>query len=220
MDAQQPGAERGDAPHEEDAHRDGRPHVPRRIERHDHIHIDGAADLQEDFHKEDRLPQRVYLRIVRENGKDRVAVEKQKDGDAPGNQDRDENGELHPPVHLVIVPGALEIAHEDLRGHRQRLGIHVARHGDDIGVDLRGDDRNAEHIDEFHDHRLRALVGEGLPAAGNADGQNLPERVERERPQIRKRQPRRRIAVKQPHDQHQSEDLRQIGGNADPGHAQ
>ncbi len=187
MDAEIPAAQDRNAPHENDPDGDGRFHISSCIQGHDHAHIHSPADFQEDVHEKDHLAQGMDFRILRKEREDSIAVGVDQDGQAAGKEHGNQDGKFDPFVHFPVIVRSFEIADQDLGGHGQGLGIEVADHSNDVGVDLGGDHGNAEQVHEGHDGGLGQLVRKGFPSGRDAQVQQLAQGLAGERAEMGER---------------------------------
>ncbi len=154
MDAKEPTAQNGYGPHEDDTNRNGRLYVASGVQGHDHAHVDGPSHFQEDVDEHNVLSQLMDFQITRKKGKDRIAVKIDEDAQGPGKNQGNKNREFHLFINLLVVIGPFEVADKDLGGHGKGLGIKVADHRNDVGIDLCCDDSDTKEIDKHHERCL------------------------------------------------------------------
>ena len=214
VDAEEPAAQYGKGPHEDDADGNGGLYVPGSIQGHNHAHIHGPANFQEDVDEKNHLPQGVDFWIIGKDGENQVAVEVDQNRQGARKQHGNEDGEFYPLVHFPVVVRPFKVADQNLGGHSQGLGVQVADHGNDVGIYLGSDYRNAKQIHKGHQGRLGQLVGEGFSCRGNSQIQELGQFLFGERPQMGKGQADGGLFPAQVQHQHKAQGFGRIGGNA------
>ena len=100
-----------------------------------------------------------YLRVVSKDAINKVAVKIENKGYGAAYEYAKAYGFPYSGADSVQIACTNKKADNDLSGHGQSLCIDVGAVGDDVGINLGGDDYNTHQIEKAHNDHLGNLIG-------------------------------------------------------------